>query len=248
MLKIFAKFLMFFGTIFLIGTVARAQVTIDSLTQTTKPVYAGIVNNFYKKVGIQARVYNGIAYDFYDPAIQGNAYFKDVNHWKTGTVIYDGYNYSNVSLMYDIYADEVIMLYNNHFLKISLLSNQVSSFDLLGNHFIYIKNDPANNLTTGFYNELYHGKMQVLAHYSKSIQTNNDISGNIISYFNPGKDYYLFKDGKYYKVNSQGTFLNLLKDHKKQIREFIRANNIKYKNSPEEAMASIAAHYDNLSN
>jgi len=239
---------MLFWAIFLITITAHSQITIDSVAQTNKPVYTTIVNNFYKKIGIQARIYNGAEYDFYNPAIQGNAYFHDANHWNTGTVFYDGYNYSNVSLMYDLYTDQVIMLYNNRLLKISLLSNKVSSFDLLGNHFIYIKTDPINNLNTGFYDELYYGKMQVLARYSKSIQTTSDISGNIVSYFNFSKDYYLLKNGRYYKVNSQNSFLDLLKDHKKEIKEFIRANNIKYKDSPEQAMTRIAAHYDNLSN
>ena len=127
---------------------------------------------------------------------------------------------------------------------------RVSSFDLTGRHFIRVNNDPlnSNSLSTGFYNELYRGKIAVLERQSKSIQKISDISGSIISYFSNSKDYYLLKGGKYYKVNSQGAFLDVLKDHKKEVKDFIRANNIKYKTSPELAMESIAAYYDHLTN
>lgn len=248
MLNGLPKYLLLFLIAICIKNAAQAQVAADSLSTKQTNVYADVERDFYKKIGPESRLYNGLQYDLYDPHIKGNACYDDVATWSKGSVFYDGYLYTNVSMMYDIYKDEVVILIYNNFMRISLISEKVRDFNLLDQHFIYVKNDPANSnsLSTGFYNELYSGKIQVLLKKTKSIQNSTDYTGNIIPYFSPAKDYYLFKNGKYYTVNSQGAFLNVFGDHKKEIKQFIRTNNIKFKKAPEKAMTAIAAYYDHL--
>jgi len=224
-----------------------AQTSIDS-SGNKKTAYNNIKEKFYKAIGQQSRLYNGIEYNGYDPKIIGNANFMDVTDLNKGTVMYDGYSYKNVDMLYDIYQDELIIQLYQSFLKINLITEKVESFDLLGRHFINIKNNPAiaTSLKTGFYDELYGGKIQVLAKHTKSIQRKYEISGSIDSYFSPSVDYYLFKNGEYYSVNSQGAFLSALKDKKKDIQQFIKANKIKFKKTQEESMVKIAAYYDQI--
>ncbi|MHB8206319.1 hypothetical protein [Mucilaginibacter sp.] len=250
MLKTLPKYLL----LFLIGCCVRnatlAQVVADSLNAKQKTIYANIERDFYEKIGPQSRLYNGMQYSLYDPHIKGNAYYDNIDSLKKGSVFYDGYLYTNVNMMYDINKDEVVILIYNDFMMISLISEKVRDFDLHTQHFIYLKNDPANSnsLKAGFYDELYNGKIQVLSKKTKSIQDSTDYTGNIIPHFSPAKDYYLFKNGKYYTVNSQGAFLDALNDQKKKIKQFIRSNNIKikFKKEPEHAMTTIAAYYDHL--
>ena len=247
MLKRLPKYLIFFLITCCVRNVALAQTVTDSLSAKQTTVYANIERDFYKKIGPQSRLYNGMQYD---PAanIKGNAYYKDIDTWTKGSVFYDGYLYTNVSMMYDIYYDELIILIYNNFMRISLISEKIDYFNLFDRHFIRIKKDPlnSNSLKTGFYDELYKGKIQVLAEKSKNLQNTTDNLGNIITYFSPSKDYYLFKNDKYYTVNSQGAFLDVLKDHKKELKQFIKSNSINFKSDPEQAMASIAAYYDHL--
>jgi len=248
MLKRLPRYLFLFLITCCVKNVAQAQAVADSLDAKQTTVYTNVERDFYKKIGPQSRLYNGMQYDLYDPHMKGNAYYDDVDSWKKGSVFYDGYLYTNVNMMYDIYKDEVVILIYNNFMRISLISEKIRDFNLLDQHFIYLKNNPtnSNSLKTGFYGELYGGKIQVLSKKTKNIQNSTDYLGNITPYFSPVKYYYLFKNGKYYTVNSQGAFLDALSDHKKEIKQFIRTNNIKFKKAPEQAMTAIAAYYDHL--
>lgn len=224
-----------------------AQASVDS-SGNKKTAYNNIQDKFYKAIGQQSRLYSGIEYNGYDPKLIGNANFMDVTELNKGTVVYDGYLYKNVNMLYDIYQDLVVIQLYQSFLRINLLSEKVENFNLLDHHFIRIKNNPAipTSLKTGFYDELYGGKIQVLVKREKSIQRKYEIAGSIDSYFSPSVDYYLFKNGAYYSVNSQGAFLNALKDKKKDLQQFIKANKIKFKKTQEESMVKIAAYYDQI--
>jgi len=125
------------------------------------------------------------------------------------------------------------------------VKQKVTSFDFLDHHFINIDADSlANNtiIRSGFYDELYKGKLQVLAKRSKNIQN----SGNSESYFNLQTEYYIRKNNIYYSISGKGSLLAVLKDRKKDLQQYIRTNEIKYNKDPEEAMVKIASYYDHL--
>jgi len=249
MLKTFLSSILFCFAVIIITNPAIAQTTVDSSAHAPA-MYANAEDNFYNAVGPQSRLYSGMAYDFYDPIIKGNAYVLDNASWNLGSVMYDGYLYKNVSMLYDIYKDLLVIQLYHSALKMALLKSKVKSFDLLNHHFIYIEEDPANttSVNTGYYDQLYGGSIEVLAYRAKSIQTSTGFGGTIDSYFSPSIDYYLYKDGKYYPVSSQGSFLKVLKDRKKELQQYIRGNKIKFRQQKEQAMVKIAAYYDHLTN
>ena len=237
----------FIVPIFFINYCLGQTVTNDTTTQ--KAAIVNVVNAYNHVIGEQSRLYNGPEYELYDPIIKGNAYFLDINAFKPGNVNYDGIYYPDVPIMYDLNKDEVVVLLYNNFSKFSLLSNRVQSFDLSGHHFVYLTADTLHTtfpINTGFYDEAYRGKLQLFVKWSKSIQTATT-STTIESYFSPKKSIYLKKDEKYYSVSGQGNFLKVLKDKKKELLQYIRANNITFDNNPEKAMYMIVARYDQLS-
>jgi hypothetical protein len=196
-------------------------------------------------------IYTGPEYYFYDPHIKGTAYFMDVNGFTKGTIYYDGNVYNNIAMLYDINLDQVVVLLPSHISKFSLLKERVKSFDFLGSHFININADTLVNNTTlksGYYNQLYNGKSELLGKYSKSIQTTTNSLSGVENYFSFSKDYYIKKNNVYVSVGSQGSLLDALKDKKKELKKYIKANNIVYKENPEEAMVKIVTWYDHLSN
>ena len=228
---------------------ALAQ-TIDADSINRKQaLYTNITDNFYRTIGSQSQLYNGKNYEFYSPSFKGNAYVFDNDSFTPGSVVYDSFLYKNVSMLYDLYQDEVVIQLYNSALKATLIKERVTSFDLLDHHFVNIKTDSTstNSVSPGYYDQLYGGKIQVLARREKSIQTTNDITGSLISYFLPSLNYYLYKNGKYYSVSSESSFLDVLKDKKKDLQQFIRANKLKFnKYQREDAMAKVAAYYDHL--
>jgi hypothetical protein len=148
-----------------------------------------------------------------------------------------------------MFKDVVAVRLYNKFSIFSLLNERVQSFDLLNHHFIYIKSDSLNvnsHIGTGFYDQLYKGNLQVLVKRSKSLQNTSGMA-TIETYFTSSKSYYLKKGDSYYSVSSQSSLLNVLKDKKKELQQYIKASKIKFKDNPEQAMALIAAQYDEIS-
>ena len=134
----------------------------------------------------------------------------------------------------------------------SLLGNRVSDFAFAGHYFVRVVADSLSSksaeLSTGFYDQLYGGKVEALAKRIKTIQNSSSTTAFPETYFVPKNEYYIRKGNIYYKVSSQGSVLSVFKDKKNELQQYIRQNNIRYGRDPEGAMAKIAAFYDHITN
>jgi hypothetical protein len=207
------------------------------------------VSDFYIAIGQESRLYNGTEYHPYPPTIKGTPYFPlDAQTWATGEVTYDGILYKGVPMMYDIVKDEVVALLYNHFSMYTLIDERVQDFSFSGHHFVRINADSLINdksgISTGFYDQIYSGKIELLAKWSKTIQETTSNSTTLESYFADTHDYYLRKGNTWYKVNSQSAFLNALKDRKATLQQYLKSNKMKFKQNPELAMIALATYYD----
>ncbi|QEC76927.1 hypothetical protein [Mucilaginibacter ginsenosidivorax] len=242
-------FLCFFIVFTYISGRAFGQTVTDDSTMQ-KIAIGHVVDAYNTSIGQMSRLYNGPEYEFYDPLIKGNACFLDVNAFKTGSVNYDGIFYANVPMMYDINKDLVVTLLYNGFSKYSLINSRLQSFDLLSHHFVYVAADSTNqasSISSGLYEEIYGGNLQVLVKWTKSIQSISTQTTLETFFTEAKKHYYLKKGNNYYSTGGQGAFLNALKDKKKELQQYIKANKISFKDNPEKAMYLIAAQYDQLS-
>jgi len=222
-------------------------------TATSQRAFNNITANYYIAMGQQSRLYSGREYSFYDRSIKGTALYPlNAQTWAVGEVTYDGLVYKNVPLMYDIYKDALISLLYNHFSMYTLLSERVSDFTFSGHHFVRVNAnglvDDKSGIVTGFYDQLYGGKTEVLARRTKTIQNSTNQSLILETYFIEHNDYYVKKGNVYYKVGGQGSFLNVFKDKKQALQKYMKDNDFKFKTDPEAAMARLAAYYDQVSN
>ena len=222
----------------------------DSSSQQNAFNYA--VRIYHSSVGEGSALYNGPEYFGYDALIKSNAYFMDVNAFTPGSVFYNGAFYTRVPMLYDLYTDDVTVLLYNHYSKFYLVKEKVKSFDFLGHHFISLPADSLKEspvIKPGYFDELYKGKMEVLVKRSKTIQERNGGVTGIETYFTTSaRNLYLKKYSIYYSITSQGSLLDVLKDKKKEIQQFIKSGQIKFRNNPEDAMVKIAVYYDHLTN
>lgn len=230
------------GKLFGQAASSDSSVVQSALQQTTA--------NFYIAIGQQSRLYSGHEYLPYERTIKGNALYPlDAETWASGEVNYDGILYKGVPMMYDIYKDAVVVLLYNHFSMYTLLDERVHDFTFSGRHFVRVNADSLTNdnsgISTGFYEQLYGGKTEVLAKRIKTIQNSTNIAISLETYFIAKNEYYVRKGNIYYKVSgSQGSFLNVLKDKRPLLQKYIKDNNIQFRQDPEGAMASLAAYYD----
>ncbi|MDO3645072.1 hypothetical protein [Mucilaginibacter sp. L3T2-6] len=233
-----------------LGTNCSAQAArADSSSQQV--AFNNAVAFYNNALNIQAPVYSGPEYYFYDPHIKGNAYYQDSNGFSKGSVYFDGTLYNNMSLLYDVNTDQLVGLFPNHISKFILHKEKVTAFDYLGSHFINISKDtlPDNTaLEPAYYRQLYAGKSEVLARYTKSMQTSTSTSNLVEYYFSVKNYFYIRKNNVFHSVSGKGSVLSLFKERKAALRKFIKDNNIDFKDKPEEAMVKVANWYDHLSN
>lgn len=223
-------------------------------TDSQQPAVQHNLNLFYVSLGKQSPLYNGTQYFFYDPRfVGGSAYFNDVQSFENGDIFYDGLRFNGVPMLYDLYKDAVVILLYNHFTKVQLIKSKVAWFNCLGHHFVNINTDSLGANTTmkpGFYDELYNGKIQILVKHIKTIQATGSNTGTtaIGQYFEANNQYYVKKGNSYYAVHSKHSFLNVLKDKRKQLNQFIRSAQIDFDSDRGAAMVKIASRYDHLNN
>ena len=207
---------------------------------------------YYKAIGENAHLYNGseyLQYIVYNPAKDRNPYFQNI-FMQNGTLMYDGTVYHDIPMTYDLYKDVLISFRYNWNYRIRLITDKVGFFDLAGHHFVLVKEDSTANLPDGkgFYEKLYDGKSLTVLAKRKRKREERLYSAEFTTYFFENDHYYIWKDGNYFPVNSKSAVLDVFRDKKKDIRKYLRKNNISFKPSPENGIVSAAAYYDQLKN
>ena len=195
---------------------------------------------FAKASSAQSRLNNGREYVPTNPRIKGHPFFE-TNAWTEGNLVYDGAEFKNVKMLYDLEKDEVVVL--NFLLpnKLSLVKLKVETFKIHQHQFIYLKTDNLNKKSSGgFYDLLYDKGLAVLAKRKKEI--NRDAN------FIQADEYFFMINETLHPVKSLGSILKLLKVKKANIQLHLRKNDIVFRDNPEKAMVSIAVYYDQLSN
>jgi hypothetical protein len=150
-------------------------------------------------------------------------------------------------MRYDITKDELVVLNFALPNKLNLVKQKVLEFNIENHHFIFLKPDSLNKeIRTGFYDQLYHNKLSVLARRRKETIVKNNTS--LETKFAQADEYYLVKDGVIFPVKSQASVLKLLKDKKAGIQQYMRKNGIVFREEPEQAMVKMVAYYEQIGN
>lgn len=201
------------------------------------------VTIFDQSLGDQSWLYNGPGYAALRD-LKTNANFDDVTTTNNGSVVYNGYTYPNIPILFDIERQLVVTAWNDGESLFSLHSNKVSAFSLLGHNFIRIDSADNYSLASGFYDMLYNGKVQVLAKRTKRLHIMKELKSPDDSY-EYYVHYYLKKGGKYYGISSRGDMVSTLVTHEKELKKFINQNSIQF---TEADMVQLATYYDTLTN
>lgn len=214
------------------------------LTDTLSSAFARSL--FAKASSAQSRLNNGREYSPHNPRVKGHPFFK-TRAWTEGSLVYDGAEFKNVKMLYDLEKDEIVVLNFQLPNKLSLVKQKIAGFKIQGHEFIYLKADSLNRESSGgFYDLLYDQGIAVLAKRKKEVKvinnTNRDAS------FNEADKYFFAKDGTLYPVKTLGSVLKLLEVKKADIQQHLRKNALVFRDDREKAMVSIAAYYDQLNN
>jgi hypothetical protein len=193
----------------------------------------------------QSRLYNGTDYIVYLPKYEEHPYFKS-DDWTYGSIMYWGDLYENVALLYDLTIDQVITEHNRGN-PIKLIAEKIEAFTIFDHSFVRLQRDSSNSISEGFYDRLYDGAVKVFAKHQK-IHREKLEAKEIIPRFDESTRYFIYKGGLYNSVKSKGSVVQLFQDHKQEVKNFIRKNDIRFKNNRAAAIVHITKFYDGLKN
>ena len=238
----------------------RYTILILSLLGITQPCYAQQISadtaflavSHKKSIALyaasiqhQSRLYNGSDYNIYLPKNEEHPYFR-MDDWVYGSIVYWDELYENVPLLYDVSVDQLITEHNRGN-AIKLIAEKIQSFTILEHTFVRLSSDDKNKISEGFYDRLYDGDLKVYAKYSKNFRETIETT-EVIPHYDEATRYYLVKEGIFNVVKTKGSVLQIFRDHKQDVKNFLRKNRIRFKDNREKAIVRITEFYDTLNN
>jgi hypothetical protein len=192
----------------------------------------------------QAGLYVGAEYKQLARTNDDHPFFNDLD-WQTGSVVYDGEEYTNVPLLLDLTSDNIITENWGNAEEIVLVKSKVASFTIGAFSFVHLNGVGVTKGLpgAGFYEVLYNGPTTVLARHTK-LREERIESAKVEVYFTPKSRYYVLKDGVYHKVSKRAEFVKLFKERKQDLKGYIQKEKLHSKNP--NTLAYLAKFYDSL--
>jgi len=144
-----------------------------------------------------------------------------------------------------LYIDELVIISPTNYNLV--LNNEHFDFaEIYGYHIFYFYPDGLKGCPpAGNYILLYSGETLLLEKPTNTLQQ-KDENNRIIYYFSLSTNFYLQKNGTYFKIKSRRTLLKSLETHRKELKRFIRANELRYRRDAEKMVLQMVKEYDKL--
>ncbi|MCW3087069.1 MAG: hypothetical protein JWQ78_455 [Sediminibacterium sp.] len=224
----------------------QAQLSAsDSIARATSIYHS--IRQYHAFLAPASALYNGPQYVEYTHTLRvGHPFFQSPD-FSEGTILYDNILYEKVPLKYDLVKNKVVIPDVTGNLRVTLFNEKIATFNLLNHTFLHLPKDSAKNsvISGGFYDLLYNGRSVVLLKKeTKKILEELNAYDGVKRSIEDMSDYYIKKNGVYYRVGSKGSVLAVLSDKKAAIRQLIRQKKFKFRGDRDNVLTSIVAFYD----
>jgi hypothetical protein len=204
-----------------------------------------LIGIYYQSLGSQAELYDAPVYERHIPGFTDGHPFFYSDTFSVGTIGYNGLVYKEVPILYDIVRDELITRSPTGF-ALALIKPKVDSFSFNGHSYVKLKNDTSEAATQSYYEKLSSGNIQLVAKRTKTVQVTNGITA-VERRIYSRDNYYIYKEeGKFESIKKKKQLLDVLKDKKNALQQFIKQNHLKFKENFEEDAARVVAYYNQL--
>ncbi|KIC00901.1 hypothetical protein OA88_16965 [Flavobacterium sp. JRM] len=215
-------------TLLLLGVI----LNINGLySQTNKET--SIHNLFDKAIGKEnLAIYNGSRHVNYYRTIDNSHSYYFTNNFSIGNLNYEGQNYNNLDLKYDINNDVLVLKATGEFdyLGINVIKEKTASFSINNKNFINVNynNPTCPDYMTGYYQEIVYslGDILYIKHHKnrRKIIDNKRISDvanqNTFDEFIEKNDFILKHKGNYYKISSKSDIIKIFPESKSKIKNY----------------------------
>lgn len=164
--------------------------------------------------------------------IESHPYFL-TNTWKQGSITVNGNSYEDVLLKYNLHLDRVILgsvALSGSFRSTLLFDRFVNEFMIDSHHFIKVSILSNDKRIKGYVELITDEEPYFIIKHKKNygIYRKSYEAGNNRSFYHNKPLYFFCNEGKITRVSNQKSFLNYFLNHKKEIRQFIKNNNIDF--------------------
>jgi len=220
-------------------------------TSLTSRQIAFLRNIYSEKIEVPKELINGKEYEPYYLKSEIKPLLFPLRE-RTASIITRTRRYSNLTLQYDTFLDEVI--YTDTSRTINFRFPQIAlNKDILEGFNLYFDDDSLifrnfslpdcseKNLKEGFYEVVYEGKSSYIIRHESSYYERQGLSNYKYSpknYISTGKGFY--------KIKSLKSLLSLFGDNADKMKEYIHTSGIRLKRANKNEIISIIKYYDSL--
>ncbi|MEX0981498.1 MAG: hypothetical protein WD577_10275 [Bacteroidales bacterium] len=223
--------------LFLVLANNNVNAQVDSSQQV-------LFNHIYlvaeKEYGINQELINGLLFENISRDIIGTPYF--LNYYSNqGSVIYRGKQYLYLNLRYDIYDQQVLLIYlfNNVEYKLYLQKDFISEFNIENKEFI-IKAFGTNDKAKIY--QVIGGDLpiKILYFWEKGIINLHNNNSDVKRFSSGQKETYILFNNKLVSFNRNRSFTRkFLPKSKTAIKKYFRKNKIKIKIANDDEMEQL---------
>lgn len=220
---------------------ASSLPTSDALSNLTE--YA---NNAY---GTDNVVVNGRKYQPAHYNAKGDPYFLS-DEWMEGSLMINGREFEKQELLYNIDIEKVILkttINNSSKVYLVLNSEFIESFFLGPRLFVNASKLNLRKEFPGFVEQVYSGRFMVMTRYQKSFVSSYSKSAPNGFYSSTTSMNYIMQDGQLTKVPTKKSLFTYFSTQKKEIKNFMRKNKIKYKQADSSQLNKLFEYCDEIS-
>ena len=200
---------------------------------------------YLRIVGSQSMLYYGKMQEGH-PRTTNHPYLNNGQCVKS-RLSYCGVLYPEVLLRFDLSRNELIVQ-SPDFQHIVLFPENVDYAQLHDRTVIYFRH---NNLpgcpSTGYYILLHSGDCKVFEKQNVTLLQKDFSPTKIERHYVLSTTFYLYKDGVYHTVRTKRGLLKCLHPYGRELKQFISANNLRFRNNIEDFLILTVREYEKLS-
>jgi len=159
------------------------------------------------------------------------------------SLIIRGKKFNNISILYDIYKDEILTpVLQGDILQIN--KEMVDSFSIRFQNKTYQFARIPKDISLGYVNVIYKGKTALYIKFNKKIEK-LAVEGKYDKFYQESQTLFI-KDTIIHQIKDKSDLIKVLKEAKEPIRNFMKKNKIKITKNNPESIIPVIQYYDTL--
>ncbi len=224
----------------------HAQNTSSAQVDDALSIVAEYASKLY---GTDDVVVNGRKYLPAHYNAKGDPYFLS-DEWIKGSLVIDGKKYEHQELLYNIDIEKVILkaTINDSSTVYLVLNNEfIDAFYLGRRQFVNSKQLNLRREFPGFVEQVYAGSFTVMTRHQKSFGSNYTKNTPNGFFSSTSSVNYILKGGQLNKVPTKKSLLTYFSAQKKDVKNFMRKNKIRYKQANSTQLNKLFRYCDEIS-